>query len=115
MQPCAAGLDLQLAGGTLDRRSIRGLAERLTLALWHPASGERPLVSLSLTTGGKRTPSNTVKVGNHGSVEGSGTISLSKDGSGGTFTVNTAAANGTRITGTIKCEAFTAAIAEGGN
>lgn len=85
-----------------------------TLALWHPASGN-DLVSLSLSTGGKRYSVSTIKVGDNGTVEGSGTISLAREGSGGTFTVNATAANGTKITGTIKCDAFTAAIAEGGN
>ena len=86
----------------------------LTLAVWHPATGS-DLVSLNLSSGGKRHSVSTIKVGTNGTVEGSGTIALAKDGNGGTFTVTATAADGTKITGTVKCDAFTAAIAEGGH
>jgi hypothetical protein len=86
----------------------------LTLALWHPASGN-DLISVALNIGTQRRSVSTIKVGTHGTVEGSGTITLAREGSGGTFTVNATTANGTKITGTVKCEAFTAAIAEGGH
>jgi hypothetical protein len=86
----------------------------LTLAVWRPASGS-DLVSVNVSSGARRHSMSTIKVGNNGTVEGSGTVAFAKDGNGGTFTVNATAADGTKITGTVKCEAFTAAIAEGGN
>jgi hypothetical protein len=86
----------------------------LTLALWHPASGS-DLISLGISGGAKRLSVTTIKVGTNGAVEGSGTITLAKAKTGGTFTINAATADGTRITGTVKCDAFTPAIAEGGN
>ena len=85
-----------------------------TLALWHPVSGT-DLVSLALSIGDKRHSVSTIKVGNNGRVEGSGAITLAREGQGGTFTVKATAANGTKITGTVKCDAFTPAIAEGGH
>jgi len=72
-------------------------------------------VSLALNIGNKRYSVSTIKVGSNGTVEGSGKITLAREGAGGTFTVDATAANGTKITGTVKCDAFTAAIAEGGD
>lgn len=89
-------------------------ARSLTPAVWHPASGP-DLVSLSMSAGGTRHAVNTVKVGTNGTVVGSGTIAFARAGNGGTFTVDATAGDGTKITGTVKCDAFTAAVAEGGD
>ena len=86
----------------------------VTLALWHPASGS-DLISLRLTGGAKPHSVSTIKVGTNGTVEGSGTITLAKQKTGGTFTINATTAAGTKISGTVKCDAFTPAFAEGGN
>jgi len=50
-----------------------------------------------------------------GQVSGSGTVKFSPSGKGGTFPVAAKGKAGEPVTGTFKCEAFTAAIAEGGN
>jgi hypothetical protein len=91
-----------------------GDAGSLALTFWHPASGA-DMFSLSLSAGNKRTSVNTVKVGTNGTVEGSGSVTLARQGNGGTFTVSAAAASGTKVTGTITCAAFTPAVAEGGH
>jgi hypothetical protein len=84
------------------------------LTVWHPSSGP-DMFSLTLSHAGKRQSVNTVKVGAAGSVEGSGTIALAREETGGTFTINALGATGVKISGTIKCETFTAATAEGGD
>jgi hypothetical protein len=84
------------------------------LTVWHPSSGP-DMFSLTLSNAGKRQSVNTVKVGAAGSLAGSGTIALAREGTGGTFTVDALAATGAKITGTIKCDTFTAATAEGGD
>jgi len=50
-----------------------------------------------------------------GQISGSGTVKFEPSGKGGTFTVVAKGKAGEPVTGTFKCEAFTAAIAEGGN
>ena len=86
----------------------------LSLTHWHPASGA-DMFNLSVTSGNTQSSVSTVKVGTNGTLDGSGTVTLAREGKGGTFTVAAATAKGTKITGTIRCEAFTAAIAEGGD
>ena len=48
-------------------------------------------------------------------MTGTGTVILSTSAKGGTFTVAAKTTAGEAIAGTIKCEAFTPAIAEGGD
>ncbi len=72
------------------------------------------MFSLSVATGGKSYRVNTVKVGGGSAVLGSGKVTFTASGAGGTFMINATAANGAAITGTIKCSAFTAAEAVGG-
>jgi hypothetical protein len=85
----------------------------LSLTHWHPASGA-DMFNLSVTSGNTQSAVSTVKVGTNGTLDGSGAVTLKREGTGGTFTVAAATAKGAKITGTIKCEAFTPAIAEGG-
>lgn len=109
--PVAAIYGLRAERWTVDRSESGALPA--TLALWHPASGP-DLVSLSFTIGDTRHDFSTIKVGSNGKVEGSGTITLAREGKGGTFTVNATSASGAKLTGTVKCDAFTPAFAEGG-
>ena len=84
----------------------------VNLTLWHPRSASGDMFSLSVGTRGKAYLVNTVKPG--GAVKGSGKMTVTRSGAGGTFTINATAADGAAITGTVKCSAFTAAVAEGG-
>jgi hypothetical protein len=87
----------------------------VALTFWRPAAGGQDMVTLNLSSGGKTHAVSTVKGTAGGTSEGSGTVTFAPAGNGGTFTVNATASNGTKISGTIKCDAFTAAIAEGGD
>jgi hypothetical protein len=66
-------------------------------------------------TGGASLQVNTVKAAAAPPVEGSGTATLATAAKGGTFTIDASTSKGVRITGTITCDAFTPAVAEGGN
>jgi hypothetical protein len=93
----------------VEGRNAQGAA---SLTLWRPAAGSGDMISLYVTTGGKSYSVNTV--GTSGNAEGSGKVTFTPAGPGGTFTIDAAAASGARITGTLKCGAFTAIVAEGG-
>ena len=91
-----------------------GDAPGASLVVWRPASGDY-MVSLAFTIGETRYSMSTVKVGNKGTREGSGTVAFARDGAGGTFTVQGTAGNGARISGSVTCAAFAPEFAEGGN
>ena len=84
------------------------------LTLWKPSDGSASMFSLSLNgVNDRRSPSiNTVK---GGQVMGSGTVTLAPAAKGGTFTIDAKTRMGDPVAGTIRCDAFTPAIAEGGN
>ncbi len=84
------------------------------LNLWRPKKISGDMFSLDVTIGGKSYRVNTVTAGGT-AVQGSGKVTLTTSGAGGTFTINATAANGAAITGTIKCSAFTDAVAVGGH
>ena len=85
----------------------------LTLTVWHPSNGA-DMLSLAVTATGKSYRVDTVKVGQRGDVQGSGTVKLDTSGQGGVFTINAVAKDGAKITGTIKCDRFTSVEAAGG-
>ncbi|MBP1637075.1 MAG: hypothetical protein H6Q10_3649 [Acidobacteria bacterium] len=85
------------------------------LTFWRPASGSADMFTLHLQGGGTTHFTDTVKTPNGGSPRGSGQVTFAPAGAGGTFTVNVTAANGTKISGTVRCDAFGAVYAEGGN
>ena len=84
------------------------------LTLWRLAAGSVDMLSLYAATGGKVYVVKTVKTGGGGEVEGSGKATFTSAGSGGTFTIDATAAKGGKITGTMKCSAFSAVVVEGG-
>ena len=85
------------------------------LTLWKPKNGSGEMFSLSLSTGSHSRRVNTVTAPGAPAASGSGKVSLASAASGGTFTIDAKAADGTAIAGTIVCDAFLPAIAEGGN
>jgi hypothetical protein len=83
----------------------------VALTFWKPSDGSPTMFSLSVT----HTKSTSISTVKGGQVTGSGTVTLSTSGKGGTFTVAAKTSAGEAVAGTIKCEAFTPAIAEGGD
>ncbi len=86
----------------------------LHLTLWRPAGGAPDMFSLGASIGAKSHTVTTSKGRDGGSVQGSGRVTLAPGSSGGTFTIDATTASGSRISGNIKCAAFTSALAEGG-
>jgi hypothetical protein len=81
------------------------------LTLWKPLDGSASMFTLS-TSGKKNTSITTVR---GGQVSGSGTVAFAPSGKGGTFTIDARSKANETVTGTITCQAFTPAIAEGGD
>jgi hypothetical protein len=87
----------------------------VTLTFWSPGGGTADMFNLYVTSGGKTHQANTVTGKDAGPTKGSGTVTFAPAGTGGVFTVNATSAGGAKIGGTIKCDAFRAIVAEGGN
>ena len=113
---CTHAAVASIYGVRAERWSMERTGDSLdaTFALWRPASGA-DMISLTFQIDTTQYSINTIKVGSNGTVQGSGTATFAREGTGGTFTLKGAAANGTPIDGTIKCSAFTPAVAEGGD
>ena len=86
-------------------------SRNLHLNVWKPVAGGENLISLFISTGGKRYEVNTTGP----TKEGSGTILFAPEGKGGTFTIKAKSKDGATISGTVKCTAFSPAIAVAGN
>lgn len=85
-----------------------------SLTFWRPAAGSGDMFVFHASTGGKSYAVNTVETSGGGEVEGSGKVTFTPAGSGGTFTIDAKTAKGGAITGALKCSSFSAAVAEGG-
>ncbi len=91
------------------RHEEEGRSAQLTL--WKPVDGSAEMFALSVN--GK--PNITISTVRGGQLSGSGTVKFEPSGKGGTFTVDAKGKAGEPLSGTFKCDAFTAAFAEGGN
>lgn len=87
----------------------------LALTLWRPKAGGGDMLSLAVTDGTTSHRVNTVKGGGAQSVSGTGTVTLTPAEKGGTFKVDATTSSGAKITGTVRCEAFTAPVVAGGD
>jgi hypothetical protein len=83
----------------------------LSLSLWQPKDGSKPMVSLTVSSGKSQHRVSTIK---GAEIVGSAKTQFEAAGKGGTFTVYAKSAEGADIMGTIKCDAFAPHIAEGG-
>jgi HrpA-like RNA helicase len=89
------------------RQEVQGRYVHLTL--WRSKKDAQDTFSLWVNDRKNLTVS-TVR----GQVSGSGTVKLQTSGIGGAFAVDAKAETGEAITGTIRCAAFSPAVAEGG-
>jgi hypothetical protein len=85
----------------------------LSFSLWRPTSGAGDMVTLNVSMGGKRYDVSTVK--SPQGPSGSGSVKLAPEGAGGTFTVDATTASAAKITGTVRCDEFTASETVAGN
>jgi hypothetical protein len=85
----------------------------INLSLWRPAGGAGDMVTLNVYMDGKRYDVSTVK--SPQGPSGSGSVKLTPEGTGGTFTIDVTTASAAKITGTIKCDAFPASEAVAGD
>jgi hypothetical protein len=83
----------------------------LSLSLWQPKDGSKPMVSLTVSSGKSQHRVSTIK---GAQIIGSAKTQFEPAGKGGMFTVYAKSAEGADIMGTIKCDAFAPHIAEGG-
>jgi hypothetical protein len=95
--------------------SHRDNARSLSLTFWKPTRKLGVMFSFQVQGGGKTYEATTVKTDQDGSTKGSGEVTFTPASAGGTFTVNATAANGAKISGTIKCSGFAPVHAEAGN
>ena len=93
-----------------ERWSVRqqSAGRSLSLNLWHPLSGAADMVTMSVSTAGKRHDVDTVKKPQNNQTTGSANVKFVPQGKGGTITIDATAGSGAKISGTIKCDAFTA-------
>ena len=110
---CTYAPKASIYGVAAEMWSVRqeGDGRSVQLTFWKPSDASASMFSLSVN-GAKTTTISTVR---GGQVSGSGSVILAPAAKGGTFTVTAKSKTGEAITGTIKCDAFTPAIAEGGN
>jgi hypothetical protein len=87
----------------------------MSLTLWRPVKGTGDMVTLSITSGGKRYDVSTVKAPQATRNTGTGTVRFTRQGAGGIFAVEAATVSGAKITGTITCEKFTVPEVVAGN
>jgi hypothetical protein len=85
----------------------------LNLSFWR-VKGHGDMLTLALTLSGASHQVDTVRIGQKGETAGSGRVTFTASGNGGTFTIDAVAKDGTPITGTISCGRFTPIVEEGG-
>jgi hypothetical protein len=86
----------------------------LALTLWRPRAGGGDMLSLAITDGATSHRVNTVKGGSASAVSGTATVTLTPAEKGGTFTIDATTSSGAKISGTVRCDAFTAPVVAGG-
>jgi len=83
------------------------------LAFWRVQNGG-DMFNLGVLLGSTMHRISTVKVQGKGEAHGTGRVTLTRNGSCGTFTIDASADTGARITGTITCGAFARPVEDNG-
>jgi hypothetical protein len=109
--PDGSILDLPAALYSVRQTSDK---QRFNMTLYRLKKGG-DMVTLNVTIGKNTHSVSTVKIGgDKGATLGSGTATLERSGKGGTLTLDAADAQGVKITGTVKCDAFNPPIETNG-
>jgi hypothetical protein len=77
----------------------------INLTMWRLHQGGDSL-TLALTADGKTYRVNTTKIGQQGTIEGSGRWTFAKSGAGGIFTIEASTATRAKIAGRLTCAGF---------
>lgn len=110
--PVASIYKVMAAKWSVQYNSNGSTPKNLSLTMWRPISGKAlPQLSISVNTGSASHHVSTVK---GGKLAGGGTITMQPKGAGGRFDISGKSADGKAIRGTIECDRFTPAMAEGG-
>jgi hypothetical protein len=88
--------------------------ESLHMTLWRPKDGAPAMLVLNVSAGGKRHEVDTVKSRTKRDTKGSGSAGFEKSGAGGSFRIDAVAADGAKLSGTIRCAVLGGLHAEGG-
>lgn len=114
--PCTCAPQASIYETNAQQWSVEHLGgpRSLSLTFWRPASGSADMFTLRCTAGGKSHLVSTVKTNLGGTLLGSGRVTFTPSGSGGTFAIDATTAYGAAITGTIRCSAFSPALDTGG-
>jgi hypothetical protein len=111
-EPSASIYDLPAALYMVEGQgSSSSEIKQLNLTLWRPKDGSADQISLSLQTGSSTA---RIDVNPRAKPEGSGSVELQPQGSGGTFELKGNDAKGTPVNLTITCPTFEAVEAAGG-
>lgn len=78
----------------------------VNFTLWRPKKSGSDMLTLFVTIGNKTHRVNTVKVGSHADVQGSGQATFEQRGAGGIFTIEAIADTDAKISGRITCSGF---------
>ena len=109
--PHASIYDVPAAQTRASYSGAAGEIEHLNVTLWQPASGGPLQFGLNLTANSKDHQIATVQ---GGTLAGSGSAELQRQGSGGTITVQGRDAGGGDLRVVVRCERFSEPVAEGG-
>ena len=77
----------------------------INLTMWRLHRGGDSL-TLALTADGKTYRVNTTKIGQQGTIDGSGRWTFAKSGAGGMFTIEASTATRVKIAGRLSCSGF---------
>lgn len=110
--PVASIYSVMASMWSVQYNSNSSTPKNLSLTMWRLTRGSAPpQLTIAVNTGSNSHHISTVK---GGEIAGSGTVTMQAKGAGGRFEISGKTAKGAAVRGTIECERFTPAMAEGG-